>query len=180
MTARALLAASGALLWASAAPAALAYTRFAHPRGDYSLEYPSDWTRSVGIETLKLSPPGEPGKLLRLSVEKHPIDKREAATPAAFIDGLIKESAGLRRLDSRDTIKVAGRDAERLVLTETAALAGRLGTALAGPMTEVVVVVPLAKGFYAVRMSGIGADFASARPEFDRLVSRLSLGPGGR
>jgi hypothetical protein len=165
---------------AAPASAALSYQRFAHPKGDYTLEYPADWKRSVGIETLKLSPPGRTGKLLRLSVEKHPLGRGEAATPSAYIDGLLKDAQGLRSLDSRDTIKVAGRDAERLVLTDTTPLAGKLGTRLAGPMTEIVVVVPLGKGFYALRMTGVGDDFAAARPEFDRLVAGFKLGPAAR
>lgn len=163
---------------AGSAAAALDYTRWSHPKGDYSLEYPSDWKRSVGLETLILHPPGRNGKLLSLNVEKHPLNRKEAATPAAFVDELLKDAQGLRRLDSRDTVKVAGRDAERLVLTETKPLKGKLGTMLPGPMSEVVVVVPFGKGFYAVRMTGVGGDFAAARPEFDRLVAGLKLGAG--
>lgn len=160
--------------------AALSYERFAHPKGDYSLEYPSGWKRSVGMETLRLHPAGAAGKLLTLTVEKHPLNKKEAATPAGFIDQLLKDAQGLRHLDSRDTIKVSGKDAERLQFTETTPLKGKMGTMLAGPMTEVVVVVPFGKGFYAVRMTGIGADFASARPEYDHLVSGLTLGAKAR
>ncbi|MBI3564975.1 MAG: hypothetical protein HY079_07260 [Elusimicrobia bacterium] len=177
---RALLAVLAAAAAALPAAAALSYTRWAHPKGDYALEYPADWKRSVGLETLILHPAGRSGKLTTLTVEKHPLGKAEAATPAAFVDQLLKDAQGLRRLDSRDTVKVGGKDAERLVLTETTPLKGKLGTMLPGPMTEVVVVVPLAKGFYALRMSAVGGEFASARPEFDRLVAGLKLGPKAR
>lgn len=179
MSLRALLPAA-ALLAALPCAAALSYTRWAHPKGDYALEYPADWKRSVGLETLILHPPGRAGKLTTVTVEKHPLGKKEASTPASFVDQLLKDAQGLRRLDSRDAVKVAGKDAERLVFTETTPLKGKLGTMLPGPMTEVVVVVPLAKGFYALRMSGVGADFASARPEFDRLAAGLRLGAKAR
>ena len=165
---------------AGSAAAALDYTRWAHPKGDYSLEYPADWKRSVGLETLILHPPGRNGKLVSLNVEKHPLGAKDAATPAAFVEALLKDAQGLRRLDSRDTVKVGGRDAERLVFTETKPLKGKLGTMLPGPMTEVVVVVPFGKAYYAARLTGVGADFAAARPEFDRLVSGLKLGKPAR
>lgn len=159
---------------------ALSYERFTHPKGDYSLEYPSGWKRSVGIETLKLQPAGLAGKLLRVSIEKHPAGLKDPATPAAYIADILKSSEGLKRLDARDTIKVSGKDAERLTLTETMALKGKRGTLLPGPMTEVVVVVPFPKGFYALRLTGMGDDLAAFRSEFDRLVAGLKLGPGAR
>lgn len=167
----------------SAAPpalGALSYERFRHPQGDYVVAYPSDWKRSVGIETLKLRPDGAAGKLVRVSIEKHPFGSKEAATPEAFIAEMLTSAEGFKRLDARDTIKVSGKDAERLVLTETTALKGTLGTLLPGPMTEVVVVVPFGKGFYALRLTGTGGGLAAARPEFDRLVAGLKLGSGAR
>lgn len=180
MSARVLL-----LLAVFAAPAppalgALSYERFSHPKGDYVVEYPADWKRSVGLETLKLRPAGAAGKLLRVSIEKHPLGSKDPAAPASYVADLLKSAEGLRRLDARETIKVSGKDAERLTLTETLALKGKLGTRLPGPMTEVVVVVPFGKGFYALRLTGMGADLAAARPEFDRLVAGLKLGPGAR
>lgn len=171
------LAATALLLAATPASAALSYQRFVHPRRDYAIEYPSDWKRSVGIETLKLRPPGRAGQSLRLSIEKRPLGSREPATPAAFIDDLLKRARHVRRLESRDTVKVSGRDAERLVLTETAPLRDGLGTPLRGPVTEVIVVVPFGKSFYALRLIGAGSDLPVARREFDRLVAGLTLGP---
>lgn len=159
------------------ASAAIDYHRFVHPKGDYALEYPSGWKRSVGMETLKLSPKGVSGKLIRISIEKHPFGTHDPATPAAFIADLLKKAEGLRRLDARDTIKVSGKDAERLVLTDTMALKDKAGTKLSGPMTEVAVAVAFQKGCYVLRLSALSADMASARPEFDRLVSGFKLGP---
>ncbi len=163
---------------AAVAPAlgALSYERFRHPQGDYVVAYPSDWKSSVGIETLKLRPGGAAGKLVRVSIEKHPLGSQEPATPAAFIADMLKSAEGFKRLDARDTIQVSGKDAERLTLTETTALKGKLGTRLPGPMTEVVVVVPFGTGFYALRLTGMGGGLAAARPEFDRLVSGIKFG----
>jgi hypothetical protein len=163
------------LVAASPCFGALSYERFAHPKGDYVLDFPSDWKRSVGMETLHLRPSGIAGKLVEVSVEKHPLG-REAATPAEFIAALLKDAKGLRRLDARDSIQVSGRDAERLTLTETRVLKGAYNTTLPGPMTETVVVVPFGKSFYVLRLRGVGHDLVAARPEFERLVSGFKLG----
>jgi hypothetical protein len=160
--------------------AALSYDRFSHPKGDYVVEYPSDWKRSIGIETLRLRPAGTAGGLTRVSIEKHPLGVKDPATPADFVAALLKDAEGVRKLDARETIKVAGRDAERLTFTETAALKGKNGTYLPGPMSEIVIVVPFQKGYYALRLSGMGDGLAGARPEFDRMVSGLKLGPRAR
>lgn len=171
-----------AILAASVLPAfaATATHRFVHPQGDYALEYPSSWKRSVGMEMLKLRPSGAAGKLVRISIEKHPLGAKDPATPSAFIADLLKNAQGLRRLDARDTVRVSGKDAERLTLTETMELKDESDRKLPGPLTEVVIVVAFQKGCYVLRLSGMGADLASVRPTFNRLVSSFTLGPLAR
>lgn len=167
-----------ALLAALALPAsaAISYARFAHPRGEFALEYPSDWKRSVGVRTLHLRPKGRAGELVRVSVEQFPLAKSDPKTAAEYTASLLKSAEGLKKVESRAAVKVAGRDAEKIVLIETAELKGKLGTKLPGPMREEVVIVPAEGGYLVLKLTGMGGGLPAARAEFERLVSGVTLG----
>lgn len=164
-----------ALLSASPAFGAIGYSAFKHPRGEYSLEYPADWKRTVGVETLALRPPGKKGDRVRLTLERRPVGKEEAPTAESYVAGLAGDP--LKKVEARARVKVAGVAAERLSLVETAELYGKHGQAFDGPLREAVVVVARRDGYLVVRLAGVGEEFAKALPEFDRLVAGLKLAP---
>lgn len=163
------------LLAAPPAFGAIGYAAFRHPRGDYSLEYPSDWKRTVGVETVSLRPPGKKGDRVRLTLERRPVGKEEAPTASSYVAALEKDP--LKKVEARAAVKVAGLPAERLALVETAELYGKHGQALDGPMREAVVVLAQGEGYLVVKLAGVGDEFAKALPEFDRLVAGLKLAP---
>ena len=126
------------LLVTAAAPAwgAISYSRFAHPKGDYLLEFPSDWRRSAGMEALWLRPPDREGSDVKIGLRLHPTFKSDAATPKDFIASLLSAVGEIKKLDSRSESTVAGRKAERLALTETEEYKDDFGQKLPGPMRE--------------------------------------------
>lgn len=143
--------------------AALDYARFAHPAGDYALEYPSNWKKSFGLQALFLQPPGHSDASIRVSVERYPVGQNSPATPADFIKALMTQVGRIKRLDSRGPVLVSGVKGERLALTETTA----------HPSSEVFLVVPRGKSYYVVSMTGAGPAFSGALPEFQRLTESL-------
>ncbi|HAH07046.1 MAG TPA: hypothetical protein DCM05_11065 [Elusimicrobia bacterium] len=155
---------------AASAWAAIGYARFAHPKGDYAVEYPSDWKKSYGIQALRLAPPGKAGEQVKLTLERYPFGKESPATMADFARSLLEQVPSLKKLDSDVAADVAGRKARRLAFTETATLRTKQGDRLAGPMREVVLLVPVAKGWYVVKLAGLGREYDKALPEFEHLV----------
>lgn len=163
------------LLAAPPAFGAIGYAAFRHPRGDYSLEYPADWKRTVGVETVSLRPPGKKGDRVRLTLERRPVGKEEAPTAASYVAALAGDP--LKKVEARSAVTVAGLPAERLALVETAELYGKHGQAFDGPLREAVVVLAQGEGYLVVKLAGVGDEFAKALPEFDRLVAGLKLAP---
>lgn len=150
------------------------YQRFVHPRGEYVLEYPNGWGESYGLQTLILQPAD---RQTRVSIGRYPIERGDSATAEAYIAEELRQAKEFRkRINGRDTLMVAGREAERLVLSETVELQGWKGEKLPGPMVEVIVVVPQAQGYYVLRLATIGEAFDRIRPAFDRIVGSFTLG----
>lgn len=168
------------LLAAAPARAAIGYSQFKHPRGDYAFEFPADWKRSVGLQTLTLRPPGKKGELVRLSVERLPISRAEPQSASEYLTGLTNPGSRLKKVESRATVTAAGRPAERVALVETAELTGPHGEVLPGPLREVHVVVPDGKAYYVLELSGVDPEFSKALPEFERLVAGFRLGAPGK
>jgi hypothetical protein len=170
-------AAAAAAVLCAAAPAfsALSYSSFAHPKGEFAFEYPSNWHKSLGLEMLALRPPGRDGKTVRVTVASYPFGKDSPPTPAAYVAKLLVDAQGLKKLERRDKVKTAAGDAERLELLETKTLRGQFGTTLPGPMRQLYVVVPRGAGYLVLALEGVGDGFTRARAEFDHLVATLKL-----
>ena len=156
--------------------ASIGYSSWKHPHGEYSIEYPSDWKRSLGIHTVSLRPSGRRGGDAKISVEKHPIDKRSPATAEAYAKELRGRAGKVRAIESDAEIAFAGGKARRIALKEIIELKGQYGEKLAGPLRELHLVVPRQSGFYVLKLEAIGPEFDKALPEFDRLVSSLRFG----
>jgi hypothetical protein len=165
------------LLACAAANAAIGYTHFAHPKGDYALDYPSDWKRSLGGQALFLRLPGPTGKGTGVALERYPFGKGSPKSPEAFIAGL--KSDPIKKVDAESAVTVAGRKATRLSLTVTVELKGEFGEKLPGPRREVYIVLPAAAdgSYFVLRLAGVGKAFDQALPEFDRIASKLVLAP---
>jgi hypothetical protein len=159
-----------ALCTAASASSAIGYSRFAHPKGDYAVEYPSDWKKTFGMQALRLAPPGEEGKTVKATIERYPFGKDSPATLEDFAKGLMEQTPAVKKLDSDAPADVAGRKARRLAFTETAALRTKQGDKLAGPMREIYILVPTAGAYYVLKLAGIGKAFEKALPEFEHLV----------
>lgn len=160
-----------------AASGAIAYSQFKHPAGDYSLEYPAHWKTFPGLQALGLRPPGKRGADVRVTFELYPIGRKSPQTSAAFIDDLLKAAKGLKKLESRKTLTVAGKPAQRLALTETVALPGEYGQTLPGPIREIYLVIDLKEEYYVLKLAGLGEAFETARPEFERIAESLKFKP---
>ncbi len=163
------------LLVSAPAWSAVGYSRFAHPRGDYALEYPSDWKRTFGIEALVMRPPGKSGENARVSLEGYPIDKKSPKDARAFAERLLAEAQKLKKVESDASATVDGVAARRITLIETVAPKGSYGQKLPGPLREVYVIVPAGGHYFVARLAGVGDTFARAAPEFDRIVGSLKL-----
>ena len=165
-----------AALAPTAALAAIDMTRYAHPRGDYSLTYPSDWKRSTGLQALVVRPPGPAGKQSSVTLERYPLGKDSPATPQAFETALRADVGRIKKLDSEGGIIVDGRKARRVALTMTVTLKTSLGTPLPGPRREVYLILPKeGEYYYVLKLVGVGAAFEQALPEFDRIAAGLTL-----
>ncbi len=161
-----------------AAPAwsTIAYSRFTHPKGDYVIEYPSNWNKSYGLQTVSLRPPGLDGKTARVSLERYPLGKNTPAKPEDFEKELLSQVGTLKKLESQASVDMAGRKARRLSLSETSAIPGRQGQHLAGPLREIYFILPFSgTAYYVLKLEGIGEAFAKALPEFDLMARKLTL-----
>ena len=156
--------------------AAIDSTRYAHPHGDYTLTYPSDWKRSMGLQALLVRPPGPAGRDASVTLESYPLGKDSPATPESFEADLRADVGRIKKLDSEGTAMVAGRKARRLALTTTAVLKTSYGVPLPGPRRELHLIFPKEGGrFYVLKLVGVGAAFEQAVPEFDRIAAGLTL-----
>ena len=159
-----------ALSSAACAWAAIGYSKFVHPKGDYAVEYPSNWKKSYGLQALRLTPPGREGERVKLTIERYPLGKNSPATPEAFAKDLMDQVPGIKKLDSDTAEELGGRKARKLAFTETADLRGKTGDKLPGPMKEIYLLVPVANSYYVLKLAGIGEAFQKALPEFEHLV----------
>jgi hypothetical protein len=165
-----------AALVPAAVMAAIDSTRYAHPRGDYSLTYPSDWKRSMGLQALLVRPPGPSGKQVSITLESYPLGKDSPATPEIFEKELRADVGRVKKLDSEGTATVAGRQARRLALTMTGVLKTSYGVPLPGPRRELYLILPKeGERFYVLKLIGVGAAFEQSLPEFDRIAAGLTL-----
>lgn len=162
------------LLVPTASWAAIGYAKFTPPGSGFSFEYPSDWKRQPGMETVHLRPAGKEGASVRVAIERRPAGKNEAKTAKDYSAELEKLD-GLKKIEKREIVEAGGRKSERLTLIETAELKDSYGQKLPGPKKETHVVVPLKKGYLVLRIEGVGAAYDRALPEFDRIVSKLTL-----
>lgn len=162
--------------FAASAVASIGYSSWRHPHGEYSIEYPSDWKRSLGIHTVSLRPSGRRGGDAKVSVEKHPIDKRSPATAEAYAKELRARAGKVRAIESDAEIPFADGKARRISLKESVELKGQYGEKLAGPLRELHLIIPRKSGFYVLKLEALGAEYDKALPEFDRLVQSLRFG----
>ena len=165
-----------ALLAPAAAFAAIDTTRYAHPRGEYALSYPSDWKRSMGLQALLMRPPGPTGRQVSVTLERYPLGKGSPATPQGFETELRADVGKIKKLDEEGAATVDGRKARRVGLTTTAALKTSYGVPLPGPRRELYLILPKeGEYYYVLKLVGVGAAFEQAVPEFDRIASGLTL-----
>jgi hypothetical protein len=150
----ALLLSSCATAWA-----AIDYARFAHPAGDYVLEYPSHWKRSVALQEVNLHPPGKEADSVVISFSRFPVGISSPKTPQDFIARLKDPVGRIKKLDAEETV----------------ALKGAYGQKLPGPVKEIHLVLPQEGFYYALSLRGIGKAFEKALPEFERLGKTLKL-----
>lgn len=165
---------AAALLLPSCLWAAIGYSRYAPKGAGFSFEYPADWKRQPGLQTVLLKPAGKEGASARVTIERRPLTKGEGMTAKDYVASLEKLE-GVKAIQDRKPVEVAGRQAERLALAETADLKDRYGQKLPGPQKEVHVVVPLKRGYLVVKVEGVEPAFSRVLPEFDRIVSKLAL-----
>jgi hypothetical protein len=167
-----------ALLLALVSPAwcALDYSRWAHPAGDYVIEYPSDWKRSIAMQAVNLQPPGRAGDLVVVSFERYPLGKGSPAKPKDYIKALLDPVGLTKKLDSRGAATVAGIKADKISLEETKEIKGEYGQKLPGPMKEIHLIVPHKGFYYVLSLRGVGQAYDEAVPEFDRMSQTLKLG----
>ena len=154
--------------------AALDYTRYEHPRGDYSVEYPSNWKLSYGIQTVWFRPVARKDVVAKTSMARYPINKNDPVTPKDFLARIKKNAAPIKKVTAERDLTVSGLAATRLELTETVQLSRR-HQPLPGPLREVYVVLPRGGDYYVLKLEGIGAAFEEALPEFERMVGTLRL-----
>jgi hypothetical protein len=163
------------LFLAAPCRAAVDYTQYKHPKGDFVLEYPSDWKRYYGMQTVWLEPPSRESRAV-IGLELHPYGKAEARTAAEFTAEMMKGEGAIKKLDSKAEAKVGSLKAERLAFTETIERKGAFGQKMPGPMQEVFFVVPVGKEwFYVLKLRGIGEPFQKVLPEFERIAQKLEL-----
>jgi hypothetical protein len=163
-----------ALVLAAPGWAAVDYAKYKHPKGDFVLEYPSDWKRYYGMQTLWLEPPARESRA-KVGLELHPYGK-ETSRASEYTAELVKAAEELKKLDSRAEAKVGGLAAERLAFTETLERKGAYGQKMPGPIQEVLYVVPVApEWFYVLKLQGIGEPFVKALPEFERMAQKVLL-----
>ena len=154
--------------------AAIDYTTFEHPAGDFSVRYPVDWSESFGVRALALRPAGPDGEDARVSLEAYPLgdSPRDAA---AFKNALLRDAKGVKRLVSLKSVLVSGRPADRLEFVGTAGLKGLYGEPLPGPIHEVYVVVPLRDSYYVLRFQGLDGAYSRVLPEFEAMARSASF-----
>lgn len=163
------------LLLPGAARAAISYSKFSHPKGDFVLEYPADWKRTFGLEAVIVRPPGKPGESARVSLEGYPIDKKSPPTADAFAQSLLDGAKGLKKVEADAATTVSGKKARRIQLIETAELKGAYNTKLPGPLREVYLIVPDGEKYFVLKLAGVGQPYLKALPEFERIASSLKL-----
>lgn len=171
---RRLLVALAFILPAGGALAAIGYSKFSHPKGDYTLEYPSDWKQSYGLQSLRLRPPGRTGSDVRVSIELFPAGKSSPKSIQDYISGLSAETA-VKKVGKPAETTVSGLRSYRLEMTETAVLSDKYGP-LPGPLREVHVLVPFEKDrYYVLKIEGLGRSYQKTLPEFERLVKNIKI-----
>ena len=140
--------------------------RVSPPGTDWSLEFPTGWRKSYGRRTVILRPSGRDERAVRFRLEEHGGD------PKAFADRLAASAGKLKRLESRESRELAGREGERLEFVETQTLPGRYG-ALPGPLREVYHVVPRPRGFLVLAWEGFGSEYERRKPELESIAGSL-------
>lgn len=169
------------LLACGSAWSAIDYSRWSHPEGDYVIEYPSDWKRSVAMQAVNLQPPGKEGDSAVVSFERYPLGKGSPKTAKSYVKELLDPVGKIKKLDSRESVTVAGVKTDKIVLEGTKELKGPYGQTLPGPVKEVHLVVPQKGFYYDLSLRGVGKSFDQALPEFDRIAKTLKLkGAPGR
>ena len=159
----------------AAASAAAAYARYAHPRGDYVLEYPSGWKRSLGLGAVELRPPGPAGERVSVTLERYPFGKDSPLTPEDFEKRLRADVGRVKRLDAEGEATAAGRKARKLALTVTAQLKDGGGAPIA-PRKELYLILPKeGDGFYVLKFLGLGDAFDKNLPAFERIARHLKI-----
>ena len=154
---------------------AVGYSRFSHPKGDYVVDYPADWKQSIGLQSLRLRPSGKETYRTKVSIERYPLSKGDPPTAKQFIEKLLDKSTGLKKLEARKTVKVSGRDAERLEFVETKTLKGAYDQPLPGPLREIYIVIPLQHAYYLLRLESIADAYVKTQPEFEKIAEKFQL-----
>ncbi|HAM35921.1 MAG TPA: hypothetical protein DEB40_08200 [Elusimicrobia bacterium] len=165
------------LVFATFGRAAISYSKFVHPGGDYILEYPASWRTSLGLQTLNIRPPGKDKTRVKVSMEFYPLAKEDAQTAEAFIARIKSQWTGIKKLESQAPAEVSGLKAEKIVFMETKPLRGRYGEKIAGPLKEVFYILPFGRGYYVLKLSAVADAFPRALPEFEHLLQNLQLNP---
>lgn len=163
------------LLCAVPASAAILYSRFSHPTGDYVIEYPAHWKRSLGLQAVYLHPAGKLAPQALISLERYPLGKDSPRTPEDFEKDLRKDLGFVKKLESEGSKEISGVRARRLVMTMTDD-SRPVRDPSGGRYKEIVVILPLRGGFYYVlKLAGVGRGFEKALPEFEKIIGRLRL-----
>ncbi|MBI3550695.1 MAG: hypothetical protein HY078_16790 [Elusimicrobia bacterium] len=163
----------------SLASAAIIYSKFSHPTGDYILEYPSHWRRSLGLQAVYLHPWGKLGPNALISLERYPLGKGSPQTPADFEKDVRKDVGIIKKLLSEGTIEISGVKARRLALMMSADVRKR-GKGDMGPYREVMLILPTrGEFFYVLKLAGVGQGFEKAQPEFEKIAKRLKMADAG-
>jgi hypothetical protein len=151
----------------SLAACAAQYQRQTHPEEHFVIEYLTSWKPYSGKHNASFSIPDH--SKADVSIRVYPRAQEDSATAEAYIARFIevvKQEGG--QLNGKDIIQVSGRAATKL---EFAVANGW------GPVTGVSIIIPDGPQYYVASLHGKEADVTAVRPQFDRLVVSLRLGP---
>lgn len=150
------------------AAGATQYQRHVHPDERFVVECPASWRPFSGLHNANVYHPDN--RKVDISIRAFPQQSEDSRTPEEYIAETSRSvKLGGGHLERKEVIQVSGRDATRLEFAEE--------HGLWGPASGVSVIVPDGPQYYVASLYGNVADMAVIRPQFDRFVASLRLGP---
>jgi hypothetical protein len=140
----------------------------------FTLEAPASWTKLPADSGVAVSSPSDfaKGKAgVPVSVAIFPV--QAPLTPATMVTSLLENNRAIGDVESETQIKVAGRDATKLVHTLTSRINTTSDDVSVSRMIR--VFVPLDAGVLAVQVQGADASVKLTMPQIDAIVDSIKL-----